>query len=283
MILVTGATGNVGGAVLRRLAAEGRAVRTLIRSPDQAQRLPAGVETVIGGFEDRQALARAFEGVDVTFMTAFSHPDFLALQDNIIAAARNVGVRVIARISGMGADENAAPGYSRDHGVADRRLACSGLGYLLLRPNWFHQNFHSMAAGGAIRLPVGDGRVSFVDVRDIAAVAIAALDDQGLWNQAFTLTGPETLSHAEVADIISDATGRRVVFEDLSEDAWAAESGMDAGAAADLNGLFRDIRAGRMAPVADDVERVTGRPAIAFADYARDHAEELARAVVGEG
>ena len=212
-------------------------------------------------------------------MTAFSHPDFLALQDNVIAAARNVGVRVIARISGMGADENAAPGYSRDHGVADRRLACSGLGYVLLRPNWFHQNFHSMAAGGAIRLPVGDGRVSFVDVRDIAAVAIAALDDQGLWNQAFTLTGPEALSHAEVADIISDATGRRVVFEDLREDTWAAESGMDAGAAADLNGLFRDIRAGCKATITDDVVRVAGRPAIAFADFASDHADALVRAI----
>ena len=277
MILVTGATGNVGGAVLRRLAAEGRALRALIRSPDQARRLPAGVETVTGGFEDAGALARAMADVDAVYLTAFGHPDLLALQDNVIAAARAAGVRVIARISGMGADENAAPGYSRDHGIADRRLAAAGLGYVLLRPNWFDQNFHWMAAGGAIRLPVGDGRVSFVDVRDIAAVAVAALDDPGLWNQAFTLTGPEALSHAEVADIISDATGRRVVFEDLSEETWAAESGMDAGAAADMNGLFRGIRAGRMAPVTDDVERVTGCPAIAFADFAREYAEELAR------
>ena len=99
----------------------------------------------------------------------------------------------------------------------------------------------------------------------------------GLWNRAFTLTGPAAPNHAEVADIISDATGRRVVFEHLSEETWAAESGMDAGAAADMNDLFRGIRAGRMAPVTDDVERVTGRPAIAFADFARDHAEELAR------
>ena len=79
MILVTGATGNVGSAVLRRLAAEGRAVRALIRSPEQAQRLPAGVEMVTGGFEDAAALRRAFDGVDAAYMTAFDHPDLLAL------------------------------------------------------------------------------------------------------------------------------------------------------------------------------------------------------------
>ncbi len=277
MILVTGATGNVGGAVLRRLVAEGRPARALIRSPDQAQRLPAGVETVTGGFEDKDALARAMEGVDAVYMTAFDHPDLLALQANVIAAARAAGVRVVARISGMGADENAEAVYTRYHGIGDRQLACSGLGYVLLRPNWFHQNFHWMAAGGAIRLPVGDGRVSFVDVRDIAAVAVAALDDPGLWNQAFTLTGPEALSHAEIADILSDATGRRVVFEDMTEAAWAAESGMDAGAAAAMIGLFRGIREGRTAQITDDVARVTGRPAIAFADYTREYADALAR------
>ncbi len=283
MILVTGATGNVGGAVLRRLAAEGRAVCALIRSPDQAVGLPAGVETVIGGFEDEDALACAVAGVDAVFLTTFNHPDLLVLQANVIRAARAAEVRVVARISGMGADENAEAVYTRYHGIGDRQLADSGLGYVLLRPNWFHQNFRWMATGGAIRLPVGDGRVSFVDVRDIAAVAVAALDDPGLWNQAFTLTGPEALSHAEVADILSGTTGRRVVFEGLSDDAWTAESGMDAGAAAAMIGLFRGIREGGAARVTDDVARVTGRPAIAFADFARDHADALAHAVAGDG
>ena len=177
MILVTGANGNVGGEIVSQLVAAGHAVRALVRSQAKATAFPTTVEIVIGDFADMGSLVRAVDGTEAVYMTSFEHSELLGLQRNLITVARDAGVRVVVRLSGMRANARAPETMVREHGLCDQQLADSGLGYVLLQPNWFYQNFLGCFAAGVMSLPVGGGRTSFIDVRDIAAVAVAALTD----------------------------------------------------------------------------------------------------------
>ncbi len=284
MILVTGANGTTGSEITRQLAAAGRAVRVLLRAPQKAAGLPtAGVEIAIGSFDDPPSLDAAMKGVESVFLISFDHPDQLALQANAIAAARRAGVRMVARLSASSADpESPDPLISR-HGQGDRQLARSGLGHVLIRPQWFNQNFLTYCPGGIIALPAGDARLPFVDVRDIAAVTIRALSEPGHDGQAYVLTGPEALSHGEVAAILSEATGKRFVYEDIPAEIYRRK--LIAGGASDdyadlIINLFARMRLRGTAEVHDDIRRVLGRPAISFRQFARDYAAELAKQVV---
>lgn len=279
-VLVTGASGTVGGEVARQLIAAEIPTRVLVRSAEKAAPFQGKAEIAIGDFADRASLARALEGARSALMASFDHPDQLALQGNLIAAAKHAGVGLVARVSGASADVDSQAALMRAHGAGDQQLAQSGLGYCLLRPHWFHQNFLGYCPGGVIRLPVGDGRVPFVDVRDIAAVAVKALTEPGHDGKAYGLLGPEALTHAEVAEILSEVTGRRFVFEDVSPAAYremAIAEGMDATRADQLIEILERIRAGLSESESDDVERVLGRPPISFAQFARDYAAELVR------
>lgn len=285
MILITGASGTVGGEIVRQLGRIGQGARALLRSRAKADALPSSIEIVPGDFSDMASLARAVEGVDAVYMTSFDRPELLELQSNLISVARDAGVRVVVRLSGMRADIDAAATISRDHGLCDQQLAGSGLGYVLLQPNWFHQNFLGYFPGGVMSLPVGEGRTSFVDVRDIAAVAVAALTDPRHLGKTFVLTGPGALCHEEVARTLSEVTGECFAFEDLSDEAWrvrAMDHGMGQGEADGLIGIFRMIRDGSMEEVTDDVERVTGRAAIGLPAFARDYAKALCRQLRSE-
>ena len=280
MILVTGANGNVGGEIVSQLVGAGHRVRALLRSQSKVAAFPNTVEIAIGDFSDMASLLRAVDGTEAVYMTSFEHPDLLGLQMNLISAARDAGVRVMVRLSGMGADAHASATISRDHGLCDQQLVDSELGSVLLQPNWFYQNFLGLFPAGVMNLPVGEGVTSFIDVRDIAAVAVAALTDHRHRSETFVLTGPEALSHAEVARILAEATGKHFVFEDVTEETWKAQtvgSGMGQREADGLIGLFRLIRDGSMAEITQDVERIGGRPPIGLSAFARDYAEALSR------
>ncbi len=177
MILITGVTGTVGRAVLEQAA--GVPARVLIRDAARAAAFEDVAEVAIGDFADPASLEAAVAGIDAAFMASFDGAEQLALQGNLIAAAKHAGVRHMVRLSALSSDENAEAALARWHGVADRQLVGSGLGYTLLRPGLFAQNLLEYAASGAIALPVGETRVSFIDVRDIAAVAVKALTEPG--------------------------------------------------------------------------------------------------------
>src|SRR3954452_16300821 len=137
MILVTGANGTTGSEITRQLAADGRPVRALVRRRENAAKLPAaGVEIAIGSFEDPASLDAALKGVDSLFLISFDHPDQLALQANVIEAARKAGVQRIARLSASSADPDSPDPLISNHGKGDRQLAQSGMGHVLIRPQW---------------------------------------------------------------------------------------------------------------------------------------------------
>jgi len=246
MILVTGANGTTGSQVTRQLATTGRLVRAMVRKVENAEALPkTGVEVVVGSFSDSKSLDSAMNGADAVFMTSFENPDQLALQGNVIAAARRAGVKTVVRLSAATADPDSENLPISNHGKGDRQLARSGLGYVLIRPQWFNQNFLTDCPGGVIRLPAGNARLPFVDVRDIAAVTVKALTEPGHDGQTYVLTGPDSLNHAEVAAILSEATGKRFVYEDVSPEIYRRDL-LDQGASeyyADLvTNLFSLVR-----------------------------------------
>lgn len=241
-----------------------------------------GVEIAIGSFADLASLDAAMKEVDAVFLISFEHPEQLALQANVIEAARRAGVRMIARLSASSADANSPDPLVSNHGKGDRQLAQSGLGHVLIRPQWFNQNFLDSCPGGIIRLPGGEARLPFVDVRDIAAVTVKALSEPGHRGQAYVLTGPEALNHAEVAAILSEATGERFVYENLSPESYRRELIADGASEyyADLLlNLFALMRRRGTAEVHDDIRKVLGRPAITFRQFALDFAGELAKQI----
>jgi uncharacterized protein YbjT (DUF2867 family) len=139
------------------------------------------------------------------------------------------------------------------------------------------QNFLSFVVDDVIRLPAGDGRVGFVDARDIAAIAVESLTTPGHEGKAHELTGPEALSHADVADHVSAATGRSIVYENIPPEIYEKEKasqGWPRTSIDTLLALFADIRAGinRDSVVTNTVENVTGRAAFSFRKFARDYA-----------
>ena len=279
-VLVTGANGTTGSEVVRALLKAGIPTRVLVRDRAKAAGLPAGIDIVVGELSDHAALDAACRGARSVYMASFDHPDQLALQKNLIDACRAAGVDMIVRLSGSSAGPDSPSRAMQLHHVGDTQLATSGLGYCILKPSWFHQNFLTYCPGGRLRLPAGDGRIPFLDVRDIAEVAVRALTEPGHNGRSYLLLGPELLNHREVADILSKATGRNFVYEDVAPETWRRES-IEAGRSADVADqvleIFANVKAGQSAISGGDLESLLGRPATTLAAFAKDYAAALAK------
>src|SRR6266545_6267959 len=205
VILVAGATGHVGSQLVRLLAEGGTPARALIHSPDKAapiQRL--GLETALGDFEQTDTLDAAMAGCDHLFLLSPPSPRQPEQEQHVIDAARRAGVAHVVKLSAPGADPHAPVVFGRWHAQIEQYLAQSGLAHTLLRPGYFMQNFlmsaQPVAEQGVLYGMTGEGRVGYIDARDIAAVAARVLTSPGHQGTSYTLTGPESLSAAEVAE-----------------------------------------------------------------------------------
>ena len=280
MILVTGASGMVGREVARALRARGLSIRLFVRS---ALKLPADLAgagaLAIGDFAERKSVDAAMRGVERLYLTSFDGPDAVEAQAEVIRAAKAADVRLVVRLSAPAADPQASANYARWHGECERLLERSGIPFVHLRPNWYMDNFlYEYGRGGVVRLPAGSARLSFVDARDIAAVAVEALLEPGHAGRTYAPTGPAALSHEEVVAELSRASGRPYRYESLLLDDYAEE--LRAGATPDwwieeMVDLIERLRRGENEPTTDHVEHVVGRASIAFAQFARDHAQTL--------
>jgi uncharacterized protein YbjT (DUF2867 family) len=279
MILVTGATGHIGSELVRLLADQGAPARALVHSPDKAapiQRL--GLETALGDYEQPDTLDVAMKGCDQLFLLSPPTPRQPQQEQHVIDAARRAGVEHVLKQSVPWAGPDAPLVFCRWHGQVEQHLAQSGLAYTLLRPSSFMQNFlmsaQQVADQGVLYGMFGEGRVAFIDARDIAAVAAELLTNPGHQGASYTLTGPEALSAAEVAERLSAATGRQVRSVDLGPDGYR-----QALAGAGMPGWLVDgvvesntmLAAGHAAMVTNEVARLTGRPPRTFARFAADH------------
>ncbi|NBE93235.1 NAD-dependent epimerase/dehydratase family protein [Nonomuraea sp. KC401] len=273
-VLVTGATGTVGSALIPALQARGVTVRAMIRNPDRA--LP-GVQNVVADLRDRASVAAALKGVDAAFLNSPSAPDAAALQIQFADSARDVGLDRLVLLSQYAARADSPVRFLRWHAEVEAHLQRLGLDHTVLRPNLYLQallGFAGTIAQGWFAAPIADAAVSAIDTRDIADTAAVVLTGTGHTGQIYTLTGPSAVTHNQIAHALSVATGRDITFHDAPADQFtAALTGILPPW--QLEGLVEDYAhyaRGEAADVHTSVPDLTGRPARDISDFARDFA-----------
>jgi uncharacterized protein YbjT (DUF2867 family) len=279
-ILITGPTGNVGSQMVKQLDEAGVGFRVGARRVDD-KRAAGGTraEVVEFDFNKQDTFSAAFEGIEKIFLLTPLVLNMVELTASVVGEARKAGVRHIVKLSGMGADAEPGIELGRLHREAEKIIESSGIAFTHLRPNSFFQNYlglPTIKTQGTFYLPLGDAKVSLVDTRDIASVAVQALTKSGHENKAYNITGPEAISSRQAAEILTDVTGRRINYVSVSdEDARKGMlgAGMSEWLANLIIGLYDVQRAGQMAEVSPAVEDVTGRKAISFAQFAKDYQE----------
>jgi uncharacterized protein YbjT (DUF2867 family) len=279
-ILVTGASGLFGGEIARQLSDNGINVRILLRDQSRAPELSGRVESAIGDFSSPESLPAALEGIERVFLASYDRPEVIEHQANFLAAAKQAGVRHVVRLSANGTEEWTHLSIFGQHGICDRQLIASGLAYTLLKPVWVMQNFTSfMMINDDIRVPSGDGLAGQVDARDVASVAVEALTKNEHVGKEYVLCS-EALSHGDMAEQLSQSTGRNISYVDLSPEAYRVELETDGWGEKSIHsmlGLFDDIRAGTNSDsrVGDTIKPILGRPGIRFRQFAKDYTSRI--------
>ncbi|WP_329046275.1 SDR family oxidoreductase [Amycolatopsis sp. NBC_01488] len=276
MILVTGATGLTGSAVIRACVAEGLPVRALVRDRAKAAGFPDGVEVVTG---DLLAPEPALDGVDRALLISSADRRLVETQQTFIDAAKRAGVGHVVKLSGRGCRSDSGFRFARMHADVERYLAGSGLAWSVLRPSQFMPVYFREVPSirdGVLSLPMGEAKLAPVDVGDIARVAVALLRGEGEDGGRYELTGPEALTMTEVAARLADAVGRPVRYVDADPAAQRERllaAGIPAFFADAMDELFAERRAGAEESRVDlgTHEKFGVRPTT-FAEFARRNA-----------
>ncbi len=283
MICVTGAGGTVGGEVIKQLESAEAPFRAAYFSNEKADAARArGVDAVIIDYDRPESLRAAFQGCDRLFLLGPNALNQSELERNAVDAAKAAGVRHIVKQSVLGAVEESFS-LAKVHRPVEKAIESSGLTWTFLRPNSFMQNVatfmgETIRTEGAFYSASGGAKVSHVDVRDIAAVAVKALTEPNHEGKAYTLSGPEALTYDELASELSKVLGRSISHISLSpsdlKNGMLAEGMPEelADRMLDLERYFREDQASR---ITDDINQVTGRDPRRFAQYARDCASLL--------
>lgn len=283
MICITGAGGTVGREVIQQLESTGVPFRAAYFSQAKVDAaLAKGIDAVPIDYNSPETLRAGFQGCDQLFLLGPNDLNQTQLELNAVEAAKEVGVQHIVKQSVMGA-ENESYSLALIHRPVEQAIEVSGMTWTFLRPNSFMQNVvtfmsETIQAESAFYSASGEAKIAHVDVRDIAAVAVKALTEPIHAGQAYTLTGAEALSYAELAQELSLVLGRSIRHISLSPE--ELKHGMLAGGLPeaiadrmlDLERYYRENQASRMT---NDIQQVTGQEPRRFAQYARDCASLL--------
>jgi uncharacterized protein YbjT (DUF2867 family) len=268
-ILVLGATGHVGRPLVKDLIARGERVKAASRSGKPVEGAEGVVFDVLK--PDFDTLFQGVERLYLLLPTGYVDAKGLLLPIVAAAAARKVKI-VFQSVFGVDADD------SIPYRQVEIAIEKSGVPYVILRPNWFADNFHIFwRAGidhGVIAVPAAEGKSSFIDVRDIADAAAAALTSKQFDGKAFNLTGPAALSYGEAAEILSAVLGRKIAYQAITTEAFVTMltgAGVPTDYAEFLGSIFHPVREGWTAAVTDDVRALTGHAPRTLRNYAEDN------------
>ncbi len=273
-ILVFGASGTIGVPLVHDLLARGESVQTASRSGRTVEGAK-GVKFDFGSAADFKTLLEDVNRIFLLLPTG--QPDAVGTLSPVIEAAAARKVKIVY-LSALGADAHP----DQDHFKVETILKSSGTTHVSLRPNWFADNFHTFwksdVLRGNLRLPAAQGKLGFIDARDIAACAAAALTSGKFDGGAFTITGPESLTYTQAAKILSTALKRTIKYTALTVDEYVkvrTSEGFPAEFARALADFFAPVRDGETAVVTNSVLELTGQPPRTLAVYARDHVADL--------
>ena len=280
MILITGASGNVGHEVLKQIPQARQPVRAAYQSPQKAADAPDSVETVIVDFNQPETLRAALKGIDSVFLVGPVAPNLVELESKAMDEIKRSGVRHLVKLSAMGMR---AATFPRQHAESEDRIKDCEVPWTFLRPNGFMQNMviynaRTVRDQDAFYGSQGEGKVSLVDIRNVAAVAVRILIEDGHAGRTYTLTGLEALSNSRIAEILTAALGRQIKYVNLPPEQMrqallgAGVPEWNANGILDLETLYRDGKASR---VTGDVELVLERQPIAYEQFACDYASSL--------
>ena len=278
MILITGATGNNGTEIIKGLSSRGKSVRAMVRNmPEQENTVPQHVEYAAADFDDESSLRKALAGVDRAFLVTPSSEKVEEQQLRFVALAREAGVAHIVYLSQLHAREDSPVRFLRYHAVVEKALANSGMAFTNLRPNLYMQGLllfkQMIASQGKIAAPAGQAPVSIVDVRDIAAVAVLALTEAGHEGKTYDITGPEALTHAQMAEELTRTLGKPITFEDISGAAMREALLSFHMPEWQADGLVEDYEhysRGEASTLSSAVAEITGVPPRSFPAFAQD-------------
>jgi len=278
-ILVCGATGNVGSNVVRALRERGAAVRAFVRDPGRAaERLGGDVALVAGDFADAESIRRALDGVGRVFLSSADGRAKVAHEAAVTDACAAAGVELIVKASTLAADPRSPLPPLAWNGRSEEHLRRSGVPATILGSAFYMTNLLAAAdqvRDGTLAAPAGAGRIAIVDPQDVGAVGALVLTTDGHAGATYRLTGPEAITYERMAEELGRATGARVEYVDVPEEAARAglvAAGMPDWLVTHLVGVFRLIRADAFAETTGTVRELTGRDARSFAEFAREHA-----------
>ncbi len=281
MILVTGATGKTGSALVRRLSAMGVPVRAMTRSAAKADSLAAlpNVEICEGDMARPETLDAPLRGVEKAMLISSSAPDMLDVQNNFIDAAKKAGLQHVVKLSGIMPEVDSPFRFARMHGLIEKHLEESGVPYTHLRGGEFMDSYFRqvrfITTQNALMLPMENAKIASIDVHDLAEAAAIILTTSGHEGKIYPLTGPEALTMAEVAEKLSGVVGRPIRYINVpAEEAKKANlaNGMPPYMADALYELFAERRAGKESQVWPDTGILLGRRANDFDTFAQRNA-----------
>ena len=282
MILVTGASGNVGKTVLQEVVKSGAKHRAMYRSAAEAAKAPAGTETVIADFAKPETLGAALRGVESVYLVCSPIPELVQLESNMIDACVAAGVKHVVQNSALGAEDydKSFPGW---HRKVEDKLKETLLTWTILRPNSFHQNVVAFYAPtirtqGVFYSSMRDAKNSFIDVRDIAVVAARSLAGGEHAGKIYELNGPEAINYAELARKISKAAGHEVKYVDIPMDAQKKamlEQGMPEWLVAALLDLQQYYLSGKGGETDGLLQKLLGRAPTTMDEFLKENAAEF--------
>lgn len=280
MIVVFGATGNIGGEVLRQLTERGAPVRAVARTEAKAAALRTGsVEAVVADLSDPASLAGAIEGADHVFVATPGSAQQVELEGNLVDALAGKDVHLV-KLAALGYDAvpaEQAIALSAGHARVVAHIRERGIDSTVVAPSGFMTNL-LMSAGtiqqGQLYASAGDGGVAWIDPGDIAAVVVHVLTTAGHVGASYNITGPQVLTYADLVERLSAATGHEVAYVDVPAEQFGKslqDAGLDAWLANALTELNQVYRAHQAEVVTDEVDKATGRPARSFDEWLKDN------------